>query len=95
MTNENSIDDKLYTVKFKSDDKSHLIADVNKCRCCCDKVCLYICPANVYSWNQEEDTLEIAYENCLECSACKVACPLNSIVWNYPKGGCGITYKYS
>ena len=90
-----SIDDKLFSVKTKSSDKSHLVAELQKCKKCNERCCLHICPANVYSWNEKENTLEIAYENCLECGACRIACPNKALIWNYPESGCGITYKYS
>ena len=92
---ENSIDDKLFSVKTKCDTKSHLVTDMKKCVCCCDKVCLCLCPANVYSWNEKENVLEIAYENCLECGACRIACPHGAIIWDYPESGYGVTYKFS
>jgi len=91
---EKSIDEKLFTVKNKCDEKSHLIADLAKCINCKDKVCLTVCPANVYSWNDKDNILEIAFENCLECGACRIACEKRAIEWHYPQSGCGITYKH-
>ncbi len=90
---EQNIDDKLFTVKCKHCLESHLEIDREKCKHCKEPCCLYICPANVYS--QEEDgTITAAYENCLECGACRIACNMDALNWKYPKGGYGITFKH-
>ena len=92
---KNILDEKLYTVKTKCSENTHLAADVEKCRSCTDRCCLHICPANVYSWDEEGNCLNIAYENCLECGACRIACGEKALDWKYPQSGCGITYRYS
>ena len=96
MTNEKkSIDEKLYTVKTKSDNVSHLIPDDSKCILCQQKSCTFVCPANVYHWDEKQEKLLVAYENCLECGACRIVCDKNCLDWHYPKSGCGITFKHS
>lgn len=90
-----SIDDKLFTVKYTGDSESHLIPNQEKCIKCKDRVCTYICPANVYTWEQSEKTLVVRYENCLECGACRIACPKKCIDWKYPRGGFGVSFKQS
>ncbi len=90
-----NIDDKLFTVKYNADKESHLAPDQEQCKNCQDKPCTYICPANVYSYDEEQDKVLVGFENCLECGACRIACPTHSLDWKYPKGGCGVTYKYS
>jgi len=89
-----SIDDKLFKVKYKSAAKTHLKPEQEKCRVCKEKHCLYICPANVYEWNEVEEKLIVGYENCLECGACRIACDACAIGWEYPEGGFGVTFKY-
>ena len=88
-----NIDDKLFKVKYAADDFCHLNPDQEKCKKCVSKVCTYICPANVYEWDEENSTLIVKYENCLECGACKIACENSCIDWKYPKGNKGVTFK--
>lgn len=88
-----SIDDKLFKVKYVNDNVSHLTCDVEKCKNCKSKCCTFICPANVWQWNNETQTITINFENCLECGACRIACTKHNINWNYPKGDKGVTFK--
>ncbi len=88
--------DALYLVKYEVDEEdSHLkILDVEVCRKCEDRPCITRCPAEVYLWNEAEDELEVAYENCLECGVCRIVCPYDNIEWRYPRGGFGVAYKF-
>lgn len=88
-----NIDKKLYTLKYSPDTESHLKPDNEKCKLCKNKTCTYICPADVYEWSEETQTLIVNYENCLECGACRIACDKNAIDWQYPKGTKGVTFK--
>lgn len=87
------IDDKLYTVKYKPDNDSHLCPNQSDCAKCIEKNCTFICPADVYEWDEEQQKITVGYENCLECGACRIACPYNSLEWKHPKGGKGVTFK--
>ncbi len=102
------IEKKLINVKYKTDNVPHLVLNQEICKVCEDKVCLTICPANVYKQAlsgentdndaKKSDTIEcisVEYENCLECGACRVACPYGAIDWKYPAAGCGVAYKFS
>lgn len=96
MTEENkktNINDKLSKVKYTADVESHLKPDFNKCLICKSKVCTYVCPAQVYEWDEENQKLVVGYENCLECGACRIVCEHHSIDWEYPKGNKGVTFK--
>lgn len=88
-----NIEDKLSKVKYVCDLESHLNPDQNKCLKCKNKSCTHVCPANVYTWNEQEKVLTVNYENCLECGACRIACDKKCIDWKYPKPGCGVTFK--
>lgn len=89
-----SIAERLYTIRYKVDDVSHLrIKDQDVCLKCENRVCEFVCPAEVYEWNESEKETTVAFENCVECGTCRVVCPEN-IEWVYPKGGYGVTYKF-
>ena len=90
---EVNVDEKLFKVKFNSDEKSHLEPDLDQCLLCNSKICTYICPAKVYEWDEENKKLTIGYENCLECGACRIACEKKCLNWKYPDGNKGVTFK--
>ncbi|WP_135364283.1 ferredoxin family protein [Halosimplex halophilum] len=90
-----SLEDRLYTVKYEDPGESHL--DVTIPGICAEKCrtddCAAVCPAGV--WRVGEDGVpEIAYENCLECGSCRWACPHGNVEWTYPDTGAGVTYKH-
>lgn len=91
---QSSIDDKLFTVKYKPGPSSHLIPDQNDCQRCDSKACNYFCPANVYHWDPAQSRNLVAYENCFECGACRLGCTYQSIEWVYPQDGCGVTFRH-
>jgi len=88
---DKTIEEKLETVKINADSESHLIIDKETCRKCKTKVCLYICPAKVYNEDEQNSTIIVNYENCLECGTCKIAC--DKIEWRYPRAKFGVSYK--
>ncbi|MBQ9688072.1 4Fe-4S dicluster domain-containing protein [bacterium] len=89
------MDEKLYTLKFVTDEDSHLKPNPESCRKCKSKICTVVCPANVYEWLATSDSLVVKYENCLECGACRIACEMKDLDWKYPKGNKGVTFKNS
>ena len=91
--NKKSIQDKLTTIKYNCDNKSHLGVDLKKCAKCKDKICTKICPAKVYEYDENLKEIIVQYENCLECGACRIACPKDAIKWEYPSSGCGVIFK--
>ena len=93
--NIKSIQDKLAIMKYNCSDVSHLILNPEICKKCKDKTCTYICPANVYTIDDETGEILVSYENCLECRACRIACPKKKIDWRYPDSGCGVVLKHS
>lgn len=88
-----NLDKKLYTLKYSPDTASHLIPDNADCISCQSRPCTFICPANVYEWDEEDKKLIVNFENCLECGACRIACEKKSLSWEYPKGTKGVTFK--
>lgn len=89
------VTDKLFLNTFHHSGESHIaIRDRQVCVGCENKECTTFCPGDVYHWNEDEQKIDIGYENCIECTAARYACPYNNIDWVYPKGGHGIEYKY-
>lgn len=90
-----STEDRLYTVKYTDHEDSHLGVKVpgicvEKCQ---QAACQTVCPADV--WEKEDGAPPtIAFENCLECGSCRFACPENNVHWEYPENGTGVTYRF-
>ena len=58
-TTPGNIDEKLSTIKYKPDEKSHLsVINQDKCKDC-NKACTFFCPARVYEWDESQQTLII------------------------------------
>ena len=86
-------DDKLALNLFHIDTKPHIEVDHEKCRVCPHKLCTYICPAENYTANGDDD-IAFSWEGCLECGTCRIVCDLGALTWVYPQGGYGINYRY-
>lgn len=92
--NNIKIDEKLATLRFICDNKTHIIVDTQKCKVCKSKNCLYFCPACVYDFENDADIPNVNYENCLECGTCRLSCPYDAIEWSCPKGRYGVRYRF-
>ena len=90
-----SLEDKLFTVRRREYGESHIKVDCRLCEDCLSRICTRVCPAEVYVWDEEKQTVHIRYENCLECGACRVACEMDAIQWMNPVDGAGIEYRQS
>jgi len=88
-----NIKDKLAPNTYKLAKESHLQVNQELCRKCESRCCLSVCPAGVYTIN-EQGEIRVEFEACLECGTCLIACEHNAIQWSYPKGGFGVQYKY-
>jgi ferredoxin like protein len=88
-----AIEEDLSVNKYLVDEQeAHLrVKDMDTCRRCEHRPCVFICPAAVYVW--EEDRLLVQYRGCLECAACRFVCPHDNIEWNYPRGGFGVVIQ--
>ena len=87
------IEDKLAKVKYKNDSETHLKVCQKDCQKCKNRSCEVVCPANVYEYDEQNQEMKVAYENCLECGACRIACDKQTLIWDYPKQGYGVTIK--
>jgi len=93
---ELTLADKLYRTKYEPDAAHpHITVDQAICDRCGERVCLKICPAEVYKADPADPKkINVSHENCLECGTCRRACKLCSVKWNYPDGGKGVKYRF-
>jgi ferredoxin like protein len=87
-----TLDKRLATLSFNKDPEPFITVDTETCFKCEKKPCLYICPANVYVW---QDKLVYNTEGCMETGACLIVCHklgAKAIHWKYPSGGHGATF---
>jgi ferredoxin like protein len=88
-----NIQEKLYRTRYNIDSENpHIVVDQEKCKKCVDKPCLCVCPVDAYKLEEEE--IDVAWQDCLECGTCRVICPLEAIQWQFPRGGFGVCYRY-
>ena len=88
-------DDRLALDRFDADDEPFIVVQTELCRTCVLKPCLYVCPAQVYRWENGE--LMYNVEGCIELGACAIVCPElgnGAIRWSYPRGGKGVEFAY-
>lgn len=90
-----SVEERLYTIRYKTAKTSHLIVrNQDVCANCPTKDCTFFCPADVYQWDENKQLTAVAFENCIECGTCRLGCPERNIEWLLPTGGYGISYKF-
>lgn len=90
-----NVDAKLGRNVFKLDKNSHIEVRHEICRARCTKrYCLFVCPANVYSWSEERERVHVEFEGCLECGACLIACRHEALDWRYPQAGFGVQFRF-
>ncbi|RLA85954.1 MAG: ferredoxin family protein [Deltaproteobacteria bacterium] len=87
------VDEKLTKNFFKLSEKSHIEIEQSLCASCDPKVCIWVCPAGLYSITEDGRTV-VEYSGCLECGTCFIACPKGAIKWEHPVGGFGVQYRY-
>jgi len=88
-----SVREKLSVTRFSHHPESHVaVRDQAVCRDCVLKLCVDICPGNVYRYT-EDPGLTIAHETCLECGSCRIVCEFDNLEWDYPPGGFGVDYR--
>lgn len=88
------IEEKLALNAIKNAVKSHILLDQKICAGCKEHMCIKVCPAHLYSKNEETGEMVVEYAGCLECGTCLIACTYGSIIWEYPSGEYGVQYRY-
>ncbi|HBE45608.1 MAG TPA: hypothetical protein DDW17_09270 [Deltaproteobacteria bacterium] len=89
------VEEKLALNVFKNDKESHIKIHQDICRKkCLTRFCISVCPAHLYSFNEETKEIVVEFAGCLECGTCKVVCKEGAIEWIYPKGEYGVQYRF-
>jgi ferredoxin like protein len=88
------VEEKLTLNAIKNDKESHIKLDQGICGGCKERVCILVCPARLYSKNEETGEMTVEYAGCLECGACKIACMRGAVSWQYPRGEFGVRFRY-
>jgi len=90
------LEDKLYRTRYEVDPTySHIRLREETCRQCEQRICLFICPAKVYTQQSADpNRISVNYENCLECGTCRMTCPNEGIEWFFPNGGKGVKFRF-
>ncbi len=89
------VEEKLGKNVFKVDKEGHIKINHEICRAKCKpKYCLTVCPAKVYSLDQNGD-VQANPDGCLECGTCVLSCLETALTWHYPKAGFGVQYRFS
>jgi ferredoxin like protein len=88
-----NIQEKLYTIRYNIDSENpHIVVDQEKCKHCADTPCLFVCPVEAYTLDEEE--IALSWQDCMECGTCRITCPLGAIDWSFPRGGFGVCFRY-
>ena len=88
-----SIAERLATIHFTVDESPHIVVDGDRCRQCGDHPCVNFCPAKCFTPNASGG-IDYYYVGCVECGTCLILCDRDAVSWNYPKGGCGVSYRF-
>jgi ferredoxin like protein len=88
------VEEKIALDAIKNDRESHIKLDQEKCEACKERLCIALCPGHLYSLNADTGEMVVEYAGCLECGTCMIACACGAVTWTYPKGECGVQYRY-
>jgi len=88
------VEEKIALDAMKNDRESHIKLDQTVCGQCKEHWCIAVCPGHLYAVNAETGEVTVEFAGCLECGSCRVACVRGSVSWDYPRGECGVQYRY-
>lgn len=73
----------------------HIVVNQDICRELCQlRPCLYVCPAHLFTFQEEREEIFVDYEGCLECGTCMIVCQEEALTWHYPRAGYGVQYRF-
>jgi ferredoxin like protein len=87
------LDEKLARVVFYRDREPHITLSQEICvGCKIDRVCVTVCPAGNYKYDEKACQTILSTESCMECGACRIVCTEGAVSWSWPRGGFGVCY---
>lgn len=89
-----TIEERLSLVRYNVDKEAHIKVETTICRDCPHHVCTLVCPAGCYTLSEESELL-FSYSGCLECGTCRIMCDRGAISWDYPRGGYGVSFRFT
>ncbi|MFA6030722.1 MAG: 4Fe-4S dicluster domain-containing protein [Elusimicrobiota bacterium] len=94
-----TVEAKLGLLEYRKGPEPHIhLKDAGASAPCvsrCEKrPCVSVCPAKVYEYDEAGAKVLVAWENCIECGACRMLCPFDNILCDWPAGGFGVRYRY-
>jgi ferredoxin like protein len=89
-----TVEERLSLVRYNVDTEAHIKVDKNICQTCPHKACTILCPAGCFTISEELGVL-FSYGSCLECGTCNLVCDQEAITWNYPRGGFGVSFRFT
>ncbi len=87
------VDDLFDLVSYRVHPEAHIRLERERCRGCSHRACTFACPARCYTYSEEREQVDFAYEACLECGTCLLVCDRDALSWSYPVGGCGVRFR--
>ena len=57
------------------------------------RACVRLCPAGLYTLD-EQGTVLLSTDGCLECGTCKIICGDEILSWSYPEGATGVQFRF-
>ncbi len=78
---------------YMVDEESHIEVDQDLARRTgTGKLLVKVCPAHVYSEN-EDGTIAVLFAACMECGTCRAVASRGLLKWHYPNGGFGVAFR--
>lgn len=88
------VEEKIALNAIRNSTESHIVLNQSICASCGERMCATVCPAHLYSLNEDTGEMVVEYAGCLECGSCLIACTYGSVAWDYPGGEYGVQYRY-
>ncbi len=87
------VDDLFDLVSYRVHPEPHIRLERERCQGCSHRACTFACPARCYTYSEEREQVDFAYEACLECGTCLLVCDRGALSWGYPAGGYGVRFR--
>lgn len=93
MNDFGTVTERLALNRFEPDDLPHIEVHQEAAKAAgAGPILERVCPAHVYTAN-EDGSVGVTYEACLECGTCLAVAPPGTLTWHYPRGGFGINFR--